>query len=274
MSSDRRFSLLPRADSGSAPEWAITYADLITLVLIFFIALFSYSNMDAAKYRAMAAGMRAAFGAKELPLATAPQGRANEEDGALASGIRAEKELEGLAASGGPGGPFEIHRSAEGLRLRVSDRLMFGVASAEIAPQAAGFLDKLAPILSRYPYRVEVQGHTDGLPIRNQVYPSNWELSAARAGTVVRELIERGVPGARMSAVGFAETHPLAPDEDEAGRGRNRRVEFLLTRAVDTPERVAAPTAGVETPGALPGSPDRPLAPSGSTEGAAPPSVR
>ena len=274
MSANRRFSLLPRGESGSAPEWAITYADLITLLLIFFIALFSYSNMDAAKYRAMAAGMRAAFGAKEPPLPTAARGRANEEDGALASGIRAEKELEGLAASGGPGGPFEIHRSAEGLRLRVSDRLMFGVASAEMAPQAAGFLDKLAPILSRYPYRVEVQGHTDGLPISNQVYPSNWELSAARAGTVVRELIARGVPGARMSAVGFAETHPLAPDEDEAGRGRNRRVEFLLTRAVDTPERAAIPAAGADTSGAPWGGREEPDGPSGSTEGTALPSVR
>ncbi len=248
MSSDRRFSLLPRTESGSAPEWAITYADLITLVLIFFIALFSFSSMNAAKYRALAAGMRQAFGAKDLPYASAPRGSATVEDGALASGIRAERELEGLAASGGPGGPFEIHRSAEGLRLRVSDRLMFRVANAEIAPQAEEFLDKLAPILSRYPYRVEVQGHTDGLPIRNQVYPSNWELSAARAGTVVRELIVRGVPGVRLSAVGFADTHPLASDDDVAGRSRNRRVEFLLTRAPDKPEAAATPSGITETP--------------------------
>lgn len=249
MPSDRRFSLLPRAESGSAPEWAITYADLITLVLIFFIALFSYSSMDAAKYRAMAAGMRQAFGAKDLPYASAPRGAADVEDGTGASGIRAERELEGLAASGGPGGPFEIHRSAEGLRLRVSDRLMFAVASAEMAPEAAGFLDKLAPILSRYPYRVEVQGHTDGLPIRNQVYPSNWELSASRAGTVVRELIARGVPGVRLSAVGLADTHPLAPDEDAAGRSRNRRVEFLLTRATDKATRPAALPDRTPAPG-------------------------
>lgn len=248
MSSDRRFSLLPRSESGSAPEWAITYADLITLVLIFFIALFSYSSMDAAKYRAMAAGMRQAFGAKNLPYASAPRGPAIAEDGTVALGIRAERELEGLAASGGPGGPFEIHRSAEGLRLRVTNRLMFPVASAEMAPLAAEFLDRLAPILTRYPYRVEVQGHTDGLPIQNQVYPSNWELSAARAGTVVRELIVRGVPGVRLSAVGFADTHPLAPDEDEAGRGRNRRVEFLLTRASDSPKRAATPAGSGETP--------------------------
>lgn len=235
MSSDRRFSLLPRNDTGSAPEWAITYADMITLVLIFFIALFSYSSMDKAKYRALAAGMRQAFGAKELPFAPSSQVAREADDGSAASGLRAEKELEGLAASGGPGGPFEILRSAEGLRLRVTDRLMFGVASADMAPAAAAFLDKLAPILSRYPYRVEVQGHTDGLPIQNQVYPSNWELSAARAGTVVRELIARGVPGMRLSAVGFADTHPLGPD-DAAGRGRNRRVEFLLTRKWGGPE--------------------------------------
>lgn len=243
MSTHRRFSLLPRSETGSAPEWAITYADLITLVLIFFIALFSYSSMDAAKYRAMAAGMRSAFGAKALPYASAPSGSTTADDGAAAAGIRAEKELQGLAASGGPGGPFEIHRGAEGLRLRVTNRLLFDVASARMAPAASEFLDKLAPILSRYPYRVEVQGHTDGLPIRNEVYPSNWELSASRAGTVVRELIARGVPGTRLSAVGFAETRPLAPDTDEAGRSRNRRVEFLLTRAPSAPES-PAPAAG------------------------------
>jgi chemotaxis protein MotB len=80
VSSHRGFSLLPRTESGSAPEWAITYADLITLVLIFFIALFSFSSMDAAKYRALAAGMRQAFGAKDLPYASAPRGPANAED--------------------------------------------------------------------------------------------------------------------------------------------------------------------------------------------------
>ncbi len=251
MPSDRRFHLLPRVESGSAPEWAITYADLVTLVLIFFIALFSFSSLDAAKYRAMAAGLRSAFGAKNLPLASAPRGPSDTDDGAAASGIQAERELEGLAASGGPGGPFEIHRSAEGLRLRVTDRLMFAVASADLAPEASGFLDKLAPILCRYPYRVEVQGHTDGLPIRNQIYPSNWELSGSRAGTVVRELIARGVPGERLRAVGLADMHPLASEEVEAGRSRNRRVEFLLTH---TPAKTvaSAPASQEEPPAAAP----------------------
>jgi chemotaxis protein MotB len=253
LSTDRRFSLLPRSDSGSAPEWAITYADMITLVLIFFIALFSYSSMDQAKYRALAAGMRQAFGGKDLTSAGSSRtvrDAQEAEDGAAASGLRAEKELGGLVASGGPGGPFEMLRSAEGLRLRVSDRLMFGVASAAMAPEAAAFLDKLAPILARYPYRVEVQGHTDGLPIQNQTYPSNWELSGARAGSVVRELIARGVPAARLSAVGFADTHPLASDDDAAGRGRNRRVEFLLTRKWEStvPAQNAADSTATTAP--------------------------
>jgi len=105
-------------------------------------------------------------------------------------------------------------------------------------------------ILRDYPNDIQVEGFTDDVPINTVAYPSNWELSAARAGAVVRLLVEEGsVPADRLAAVGYAETRPLAPNDSPEERGQNRRVEFLLTRPAPSPSPPAAPAPEPE-PGA------------------------
>ena len=229
-----RFSFLPRDDAQGVPEWALTYADLMTLLLVFFVAMVAYSKLDADKYRTLVGSFRSAFGTSpqtsdrpSTAAAPAEAARLREE----AERIAVEEDLAALAARGGKGGPLQVIYSPEGVRVRIQERLLFDLGRADLHPEARSLLLAMAPLLRRYPHPVQVEGHTDDLPIRTMVYPSNWELAAARAGAVVRLLVEEGgVPDDRLAAVGYAETRPLAANGEDEGRSRNRRVEFLLTR--------------------------------------------
>jgi chemotaxis protein MotB len=247
-------TVLPATDKATPPDWAVTFADMMCLLLTFFVLIASYSYTDASKYRALAGSLRQAFGVREpnagssTPgprVAEGAQGSGAQVLGAEGSGGHGsgarnsvvslrenlEQKLAALAESGAfPG--LQVVRSQEGMRLRVQEGVMFDLGRADVRPEARPLVERLAPIFSRYPGQIWVEGHTDDLPIRNMIYPSNWELSAARAGNVVRALIEAGVPSAHLAAVGYAETRPLAPNLDVESRQRNRRVEFLLTRTL------------------------------------------
>jgi chemotaxis protein MotB len=128
-------------------------------------------------------------------------------------------------------GRIEIDRLREGLRLNLSQEILFGSGSAQLNQGGRAVLAKVAERLVSIPQRIEVQGHTDDVGIRGPLarrYPSNWELAGARAASVVRVLAERGVPPDRMSAVSFGEFQPIAPNDTPEGRARNRRIEIRL----------------------------------------------
>jgi chemotaxis protein MotB len=219
----------PILDRPVVPEWAITFADMMSLLLTFFIVVASYSYTDASRYRALAGSMRAAFGTGDL--AAGPLDVTSNEGSPDATYAQVERELLDLIDLNQPEGGCELVRSPEGMRLRVSAGVMFDLGRAELRPEARPFLEDLAPVLAQYPGRIWVEGHTDDLPIQNALYPSNWELSAGRAAAVVRSLIKAGrVSPQRIAAVGYAETRPLVPNSDAASRSRNRRVEIFLQR--------------------------------------------
>lgn len=237
-------SPLPPANTGAVPEWSITFADMMSLLLVFFIMLVSYSSMDLVKYRAMVTSMKQGFGVRhEAAMAVPSAGDAGSGEagsGQAGPGQAAEERdsrevvesLEAMARASGPGGPIELYHTPDGVRLRVEGRILFPFGRSDLKPDAEALILRLAPLFARYPYRIWIEGHTDDVPIQNEVYPSNWELSAARAGSVVRGLIHSGgVPAGRLVAVGYAETRPVASNADEAGRARNRRVEFLLSKS-------------------------------------------
>jgi chemotaxis protein MotB len=125
-------------------------------------------------------------------------------------------------------GQVEMTRKAHDIRLEVKDSLLFESGSAELKTAAATILENLIEILKRHPGRVAVEGHTDNQPIATMRYPSNWELSAARASTVARYLIMHGVASDRVHAVGYADTRPRSANETAEGRARNRRVTLVM----------------------------------------------
>jgi chemotaxis protein MotB len=142
-------------------------------------------------------------------------------------------------------GRIEIDQLREGLRLNLSQEVLFASGSARLNEQGRGVIGKVAERLATAPQRIEIQGHTDDVAIRGPLarrYPSNWDLAGARAASVVRLLAERGVPPHRMSAVSFGPFQPVAPNDTPEGRARNRRIEIRLL-AADRPAPPPDPPA-------------------------------
>jgi chemotaxis protein MotB len=134
----------------------------------------------------------------------------------------------------------ELRRAREGLAVSIVDRVLFPSGQATLTPAGREVVDKVAHVLAATPsQRIVIEGHTDDVPIGPELrerFPSNWELSTARASEVVRELVAGGVPPPALQAVGRADTQPVASNETEAGRRRNRRIEIILSGSTGRPE--------------------------------------
>ena len=122
----------------------------------------------------------------------------------------------------------EVSRVAEGISLRVEDNLLFSTAEAELTGAGRDVIESLVALIQRHDGEVSVEGHTDSRPINTPQFPSNWELSSARATAILRYLADEGVSPTRLRAVGFGDTRPLASNDAEEGRAKNRRVEVII----------------------------------------------
>ena len=147
-------------------------------------------------------------------------------------------------------GQIQIEQLREGVRLNLSQEILFASGSSRLNPSGIAVLRKVAARVQKLPYAVEVQGHTDDVPIRGTLaarYPTNWELAAARASEVVRLLADEGVSPGRLTAVSFGEFRPIASNETPEGRKKNRRIEIRLdpveTEEAISPDQSSAPTA-------------------------------
>jgi chemotaxis protein MotB len=126
---------------------------------------------------------------------------------------------------------IDLVLTREGLVMRMSEHTLFGLGSADIAPEALPLLQKVGAIISKTAYLIRIEGHTDNLPIRTERYPSNWELSTARAVNVLRYLIKNhNVDPRRLAAEGFSEFHPVAANDTAENREKNRRVEIIFIK--------------------------------------------
>jgi chemotaxis protein MotB len=263
-------------------RWLITYADMITLLMVLFIVLYSISQVDLAKFRRLKEGVAGGFGGPAA--AGALSGGAGPLEGgggifdaglngtqSVTSAQAAQAALADVQARAASarqqravlqGAQQEIQRSLdrEGLgdtvRFRlesrglvvtiVSDRVLFEPGQADLRHEGREVVDKLAAAIGRLPNKLAVEGHTDNVPISGR-YASNWELSTARATTVLRELIERhGISPSRLSAAGYADERPQAPNETSGGRAANRRVELVVL--ADVAAALAEIVAGTDPP--------------------------
>ena len=149
-----------------------------------------------------------------------------------------KRRIDKLVEEAGLGEKVSTTVSLRGLRVRLlTDKLFFDSGSAQINAAALPTLDRIGGVIAgERKHPVEVEGHTDDRPIATSQYPSNWQLSGARAGAVVQRLAGAGVSAKRMSLGGYAAEHPVASNATEAGRGQNRRVEIVLTRLHGAPQ--------------------------------------
>ena len=227
-----------RRIEGHKGSWLTTYSDMVTLVLCFFVILFSMSAVDATKFDQVVLSMQAALGVMpgaRVPYESAPLDYDNLRQQLVEEETDSMKDLyddltrfveeTGLAASVG------VAQEMQGIVLRFSDSVLFDLGRAELKEEAKGLLRQLAAFLSEHPYHLRVEGHTDNLPIQTARFPSNWELSTARSTTVVRYFEDNSLFSPhRLSAVGYGEFRPLRPNDSEENRALNRRVDMVILR--------------------------------------------
>ncbi|ADL07868.1 OmpA/MotB domain protein [Thermosediminibacter oceani DSM 16646] len=219
-----------------APLWMTTYGDLITQILIFFVLLFALSNIDAKKFDMAMASLQGSFGLLDGGTTMINKGFIEGDAlGGNLSGAGERREFENLENT------FQeiinennlkgirVEREERGLAIRFIEGALFDSGKAYLREDARQVLDKIAPILKKIQRPIRVEGHTDNVPIHNSEFPSNWELSTTRAVNVVRYFIEKhNISPHMISAAGYGEYHPIAPNDSEKNRALNRRVDIII----------------------------------------------
>ena len=220
-------------------RWLVSYADFITLLFAFFVVMYSISSVNVGKYRTVSESIKAALNPIVTPPSSPSAFSLNANKPALTApntpGSRevAMRRLRNLVQviKGVP--QMSLVRIVEQVNgdivIVIPDQLLFNSGEAAVRPEALRFLEGLGAAILELDRHTRVEGHTDNVPIRTAQFPSNWELSAARAVMVVRVLSELyGVPAGRLAAVGHADTRPITANADAEQRAKNRRVEVVI----------------------------------------------
>lgn len=228
-------------DGAGGMRWMLTYLDMVTLLLIVFIILYSAAAQDTQKMKMLAQYLRATFGGvlQQGPTFLTGSGEAPIPD-------LYQKLQSSVATITGAGDMGEesvrVIQEERGIVVRMmTDNVMFEKGSIELQEQTKQVLDAIAPVLKDTRRPVLVEGHTCNLPVKGGVFKDNWGLSTARASAVVRYLVETDkVPPHLMSAAGYGEYRPLLPNTSEAMRQRNRRIDIVILNGPATPNSEGA----------------------------------
>jgi len=226
---------------GGSERWLLTYADMITLLMVFFIVLFSIARLDLEKYDKLAHSLHQAFGGGEEIFSVLGAGAAGRWDSEFSKPAQLDfpvrssfdqvdvsHELGAAITRAGMQGEISVRTVVEGVIVSLSAELIFAPGSAEIQPTGKHPLDDIAGVLASMVNPLRVEAHTDDRPTNNPMYPTNWELSTARAVSIVRYLMQAGIAPARLSAAGFASYQALLPNDTPEHRALNRRATIVI----------------------------------------------
>jgi chemotaxis protein MotB len=262
-------------------RWIVSYADFITLLFAFFVVMYSISSVNEGKYRVLSQTLNDAFQETNRSLDPIQQGElysnssdtiGTEQDGAL---IQTEQlrgpgsyQEQGLNVDQMPNSEtqrlsflaatfedmltdyvdqelVDVSFAEDRVIINMKDKMLFPSASAHLSRAAVKALRSISRVLNTVPNQIQVEGNTDNRPINTEEFPSNWELSAARAASVVHLLTRMGIEPKRMSAIGYAEHRPVADNSTESGRAKNRRVSLIIMGMNSREDRVIdLPTGG------------------------------
>ncbi len=273
----------PVEEHENVERWLVSYADFITLLFAFFVVMYAISSLNEGKYRVMSDSLLSAFrqsptsdkliqmqsknaevlGGTGMPIGQSvqhPQGNTPEGQKAAERMKAVAKNVLDAMHPLSQDGKVRVTRSPRGVTVEISASLLFHSGDAVLQGQSAQALTAVAQVLSSVDNPIQVEGHSDNIPINSPAYPSNWELSSARAGSVVRLFAELGVPTARMVAIGYADNQPLDTNATPEGRARNRRVNILILNEVGgEAQELSLHSEPVDT--AAPTSPAPPVTP-------------
>ncbi len=236
-------------------RWLVSYADFITLLFAFFVVMYSLSTVNEGKYRVLSDSLVSAFrnvnvnvrgeqmvsGAKNPAAAPAlpqlrpkpivPPTNAREEERKRQAREKMREMAKSIMEVLGPlvkEGKVSVTEGLKGITVEINASVLFPLGEARLQPAAVKALRAVAEVAATADFPITVEGHTDPTPIATPQFPSNWELSGARASSVVRLFVESGVAPQRMTATGYGEQRPVATNDTQEGRARNRRVTILI----------------------------------------------
>ncbi|MES9926054.1 MAG: flagellar motor protein MotD [Candidatus Thiodiazotropha endolucinida] len=262
-------------------RWIVSYADFITLLFAFFVVMYSISSVNEGKYRVLSQTLTEAFQENSRSVDPIQVGEINRNSGNMAgleqdNALIQTEQIQGPGTYQDPGLVMDKMPSNETQRLsflaatiedmlsdyvdqelvdvsftedrvivNMKDKMLFPSASAHLSREAVNALRSISRVLNTVPNQIQVEGNTDNRPISTKSFPSNWELSAARAASVVHLMTRMGIGPQRLSAVGYAEHRPVADNGTESGRAKNRRVSLIIMGMSGGEDRVIdLPTGG------------------------------
>ena len=226
----------PKKPKAGAPLWMVTWADMVSLLLCFFVMLLTMTTFDEAKFNAIAASFHNAFSGVLEAFPTVlitkdmhiPRMGGDQQNKRMA--IDAASKVRSAVEEAQMGEAIKVQVTESGIAIKIADPIGFASGSADLQPHLHKVLSDIALIINQAPgSQIRVEGHTDNVPISTARFPSNWELSAARALSVVRHMSRAGgIDPARMSAIGYGEYRPLLPNTTAENRSANRRIEIYV----------------------------------------------
>jgi len=254
----RRRTKIRYEEDNNKDRWLVSYADFITLLFAFFVVMYSISSVNEGKYRVLSDSISSAFDPFQEGLSVQfenplkppiiehdilmnnqfpvlinnkypnywvkTQGDNKAKSALLAISTRLEKSLSPLIERN----LVNVKRSDLWIEVEIKSSVLFASGQSELSSESRPILKELSKVLSQYNNEIQVEGFTDNLPIMTEVFPSNWELSASRAASVVHLLSKAGIEPKRLSAVGYGEFRPIATNKTEPGRSKNRRINIII----------------------------------------------
>ncbi len=237
-------------DSHNHERWLISYADFMTLLFGFFVVMYAISSVNEGKYKVLSSALNEVFAQRDMTLAPIQVGEVAQssspsivdaKDSVTAKDVdpgdtylesmatEVQKRLAGVLGKG----EFDVKGNDQWLEINLDAGVLFESGEASLGPLANDVLQEVIAMLGDAKNPVTVEGYTDNIPISTARYESNWELSAARAASVVRAFAGLGIDPDRLAAVGYGEQHPVATNATPEGRSHNRRVTIVVARNAD-----------------------------------------
>lgn len=243
----RRHTYMDNRESDNHERWLVSYADFITLLFAFFVVMYALSSVNEGKYRVLSDSLTSAFQSKvrqpgvvqpgampdtpahaiEAPLRkisrpTEQQRKQREQMRGVAQDIL--KVLDSLVREG----QVKVTQTNRGISVEINASVLFATGQAQLRPDSIRALQQVARVLANAEKSLQIEGYTDNVPISTAQFPSNWELSGARASSVARLFIDSGVPEELLSVIGYGPNRAVAPNDTPDGRARNRRVTVMI----------------------------------------------
>ncbi len=208
--------------------WAVTYGDLMSYLMIFFLVLFSFSvaktdKTKSRKYEESLGNIQKAFGGKADSRGL-ERAKAKEKESQVETNLKESMQVGELASL------VQVQSSERKVKLVLTEGVLFASGKSDLKEPAKKVLAPIAAELKKLPNDVLIEGHTDNVPIKNGKYTSNWELSMARAYSVLQFMQEQGLPAKHLAGIGYGDTRPVGDNSSAEGRAKNRRIEISLMK--------------------------------------------